>query len=109
MDFPRRFRWFTVLWRWLVLSLLIPTFAIFARWVVNYAFATGQESISLLEMLRESEVTFLAAVILAETLGCSDPLKLDNYDSSSRIGPRKGRYDVKATNVYTRLQGTGST
>jgi len=69
VDFPRRFRWFTVLWRWLVLSLLIPTFAIFARWVVNYAFATGQESISLLEMLRESEVTFLAAVILAETLG----------------------------------------
>jgi hypothetical protein len=41
--------------------------------------------------------------------GCSDPLELDNYDSSSRISPRKGEHYVKASNVYTRIQGPGST
>lgn len=67
MDSPRRFQWVAILWRWLVLSLLIPTFAIFARWVVSTVFAS--EPKSMFGMLRESEVTFLAAVILTETLG----------------------------------------
>ena len=40
---------------------------------------------------------------------CSDPLELDNYDSSSRISPRKGKHYVKASNVHTRVQGPGST
>jgi hypothetical protein len=41
-------------------------------------------------------------------IGCSDPLELDNYDSSSRISPRKGKHYVKAPNVYTGVQGSGS-
>jgi len=40
---------------------------------------------------------------------CSDPLELGNYDSSSRISPRKGKHYVRASNVHTRVQGPGST
>jgi len=75
---PRKFQWTAILWRWLVLSILIPTFAIFARWVVRFAFAAGSEDIPLLDMLRESEVTFLAAVILTETLGNAPHVDEDN-------------------------------
>jgi len=39
---------------------------------------------------------------------CSDPLELDNYDSSSRISPRKGKHYVKASSIYTKVQSPGS-
>ena len=39
---------------------------------------------------------------------CSDPLELDNYGSSRRISPRKGKHYVKASNVHTRIEGPDS-
>jgi predicted nucleic acid-binding protein len=39
---------------------------------------------------------------------CSDPLELDNHDSSSIISPRKGKHYVKASSIYARVQSPGS-
>ena len=49
----------------------------------------------------------LVVTAIAQFNPCSDPLELDNYDSSSRISPRKGKHYVKASNVYTKVQGPG--
>ena len=37
----------------------------------------------------------------ADPEDCSDPLKLDTYDSSCRISPRKGKHNGQATNLQT--------
>jgi hypothetical protein len=55
-----------------------------------------------------SKADEVITLILRRRDPCSDPLELDNYDSSSRISPRKGKHYVKASSVYTGVQGSGS-
>ena len=57
-----------VLFKWLAFSLLIPSLGIFIRWLYSFA-RFGPDYISLFSLLPEPEVPFLAAMILAETLG----------------------------------------
>lgn len=56
------------LFTWLAYSVLIPALAIFLRWLVP-VFLYGPDSVDPLTMMRSSEVVFLAAVLVAETLG----------------------------------------
>lgn len=54
--------------KWLGYSLIIPAFGIFIRWLTSFVQA-GPTDVFLADMFRESEVAFLAATILADTLG----------------------------------------
>ena len=58
---------------------------------------------------KPSENSPIIPVRVTISNACSDPLELDNYDSSSKISPRKGKHNAKASNVYTQVQSPGGT
>ena len=81
--------WMTYIFRWFVFSLLIPALGIFIRWLVSFA-QNGPQEVSPLEMLRESEVAFLAATMLAETLGEAPDVGQDDLGTNALSWARGG-------------------
>lgn len=75
------------LFKWSVFSLIIPACGIFIRWLVSFA-ETGPEGVGLAEMFRQSEVPFLAATMLAETVGDAPDIGEDNPDVNWLIAAR---------------------
>lgn len=73
--------------KWSVFSLIIPALGIFIRWLVSFAQA-GPEFVALADMLRESEVAFLAATMLAETLGDAPDVGKEDPDLNRLIAAR---------------------